>query len=162
MKLSIVSQRSIRGQWIKVWSRMLWSESQTPEEIRLGPILKRHIDHYKQGGIIVGVFLVLFFFCLFCCYCCFILGFLFVFFSSVPMSGFCQLTTRDLWFWMINQQWPWFVFREFLFEMYLDLDMLLQVDLYRKNCHQKLPALWGRLYVIIRFQSHESWCQSSK
>lgn len=72
------------------------------------------------------------------------------------MPGLCQLTTQDLWFWMINQQWPWFAFREFLFEMYLDLDILLQVDLYRKNCHQRLQALWGRLHVIIKFQSHEA------
>lgn len=69
------------------------------------------------------------------------------------MSGLCQLTAQDLWFRMIHQQWPWFIFREFLFEMYLDLDKLLQVDPYRKSGHQKPQLLWGGFMWLLDFKA---------
>lgn len=54
---------------------------------------------------------------------------------------------------MINQQWPWFVFREILFEMYLDLDKWLWVDLPRKNWHPNLQLLWGGSVWLLDFKA---------
>lgn len=76
---------------------------------KMGLTVKPHVDHCTPGGS-----------------------------PRAPVEGGCLVAhTQDWWVWMINQQWPWFVFKEFLFEMYLDLDILLGVDLHRKESGTK-------------------------